>query len=313
MNDIKFYNFELKLLHIESVYSSVDWVTKLNDIGTFEAHFPRNSAVVKLCFENDYLVVVQGDLQAVITGKSLGKDFTVYGRTPNWILTKFVTPNFSTRNDTTENLALAIVKEAVGSTNKFLFYKAGGFRNKIDFWRNVYNPTFKVVSECMARENAGHRVWVNPKLGRWCYCATKPRDKKLIISKNNLNGYNFSYIEDFQNHVNGGFYEVVNEETGESTWNEIESEKTGLYNWMGVLGGDCLSEATQSLKSRKWSKDIKLDVKDIKFGVDYNVGDIVTIETEIGDFKRSEKKIVKEVNIWYENGNSGERPVFGDV
>lgn len=313
MNDITFYDFDFNPLCIENAYSSVDWVIKLNDIGTFEAHFPINSTVAKVCLENDYVVVTQGDLHAVITGKRAANDFTVYGRTPNWILTKFITPNFTGRNGTIEALSYEIVREAVHSTGRFLYYRVGGFKNKIDFWRNVYNPTFKVISECLARENAGHKVWFEPSSRKWCYKAIKPRDRGLVISKNNLNAYNITYSEDFQNHVNGGFYEVVDEETGESSWQEIASDKTGIYKWMGILGGDCLTDATESLKTRKWEKDTKVDVKDLKYGVNYNIGDIVTICTEIGDFRKTEKKIVKEVNIWFENGNSGERPVFGDV
>ena len=50
--------------------------------------------------------------------------------------------------------------------------------------------------------------------------------------------------------MNGGFYEVINGETNESTWEEIASDKQGIYKWMGVLGGNSLSDAKDSLKQK---------------------------------------------------------------
>ena len=69
----------------------------------------------------------------------------------------------------------------------------------------------------------------------------------------------------------------------------------------------------KTVLSRKWKKDVKFDIKDFKFNKDYHLGDKVKVKTEIGDFKRYDEKYISAVNIWYENANSGEKPVFKDV
>lgn len=313
MADIWFYDFELNLLHIDSAYSSVDWLIKFNGIGTFEAHFPINSPVTKLCMEHSYLIAVQGENQAVITGKKAASDLTLYGRTPNWFLSKRVTPKFSKMDNSPEYIAKTYVAKAMADVSNFKLMRTTGFTKNIKFWRNVYNPTIKVVSECLERVNAGHKMWFDFNEKKIVYRAIKPKETGLIISRTNLNAQNISYTEDFQNCANGGFYATTDETTGETTWTEIASDKTGLYRWIDVLGGDNEPDAQASLKTRKWEKNIKFDVRGLKYGVDYILGDIVTVKSEFGGYRRSDKKQITEVNIWYENGNSGEKPVFSDI
>lgn len=313
MEDIKFYDFELNLLHIDNAYSSVDWLLKFNGIGTFEAHFPINSPVTRLCMENEYLVAVQGDKQAVITGRKAASDLTLYGRTPNWFLSKRVTPNFTLMYYSPEFIAKKLVEAAMADVSNFELIRTSGFTDRIRLWRNVYNPTIKVISDCMGRVSAGHKMWFDIGEKKLKYCGIKPADTGLIISRTNLNAQNLSYTDDFQDSANGGYYAVTDETTGELTWTEIASGKTGIYRWMEVLGGDNEYDAKASLKSKRRKKDVKFDVRGLKYGKDYELGDIVTVKSEFGGYIRSERKQITEVNIWYENANAGEKPVFSDT
>lgn len=313
MADIKFYDFELNLLHIDNAYSSVDWLLKFNDIGTFEAHFPINSPVTRLCMENEYIIAVQGDNQAVITGKKASSDFALYGRTPNWFLSKRVTPNFSQMYYSPEFTAKQLVAAAMADVSNFKIVRTSGFTTKIRFWRNVYNPTIKVVSECLARVSAGHKMWFDISEKKLKYCAVKPAQRNIIISRTNMNALNITYTDDFQDSANGGYYQVTDETTGEMTWTEIASDKTGLYRWVQVLGGDNEYDAEASLKTKKRKRNVTFDVRGLKYGTDYALGDVVTVKSEFGGYRRTDKKQITEVNIWYENGNSGEKPVFSDT
>lgn len=313
MNDIRVYDFDFNLIHIENTFSSVDWVLKFNDIGTFEAHFPINARIVDIAMKNNYLIVAQGDKQAIITGKSAFSDFTLYGRTPNWILSKRVTPNFTGMSGTIESISATIVRRAFSDIDNFVVNNVDGFTNSINFWRNVYNPTSKVVSECLDREKAGHNVYLDFENKNWVYHAIKGRDTTTLFSEGKLNVYNIQYAEDFQEYVNGGFYEVIDAETGENTWEEIQSAQTGIYKWMGVLSGNTLSDANDSLATRKWNKNIKFETKGMKFDKDYFLGDRVDVKMKIGQFERTDKKYISAVNIWYDNANSGEKPVFADL
>ena len=73
MEDLRFYDYEFNLRHIEPLAESVNWQMYYNGIGQFEAYFSYDSDVVALLTSEPYLVVVQGERQALITGFCAGK------------------------------------------------------------------------------------------------------------------------------------------------------------------------------------------------------------------------------------------------
>ena len=88
MKDIRFYDFDFNLVYIISDWISLNWELKYNGVGTFELQLPPLSGIIQFLEEQEHLVAVQGDRQAIITGRRLEDDITIYGRTPNWLLTK---------------------------------------------------------------------------------------------------------------------------------------------------------------------------------------------------------------------------------
>ena len=89
MEDVRLYDFEFHLLHIEHDIVSSNWSFRENDTGTFELHFPIASRLTALAMNAPYLVAVQGEKQAIITGRQLAKEGVLYGKGCNWILTRF--------------------------------------------------------------------------------------------------------------------------------------------------------------------------------------------------------------------------------
>ena len=85
MQDIRVYDFEFNLLHIENRYISSNFDLMYNDVGSTEYHFPIQSDILPVIMENDYLVLIQGDKQSIVTGKKITSDLAVIGRTCNWI------------------------------------------------------------------------------------------------------------------------------------------------------------------------------------------------------------------------------------
>ncbi|MBE7053745.1 MAG: hypothetical protein E7391_05650 [Ruminococcaceae bacterium] len=311
MDDIRFYDFDFNLLNIENKASYINWTIKYNGIGTFEAHFPIKSKILKTALETDYLIAVQGENQAIITGKQANEKLVLYGRTPNWLLTKRVTPKFSKITGTPEEISRNIVEDAFSDVENFKTEKYENSFEKINFWRNVYNPTEKVVKECLDRIGAGHMVIADVKNKNWIYKMQMGKVRDLIISSTNKNAYNETYTEDFQDHVNGGWYEsYAEDDSGSSQWMYIESDKEGIYKWIGVLGGQSESEAKDSLNSREWEKEISLETKDVKYKKDYFLGDTVKLKVCFGNFKTTISKKVKGVKMEYENGIYTENPIF---
>lgn len=311
MRSIRFYSFNFELLQIENKFTYVNWTKKYNGVGTFEAHFPITTKILKLVLENEYLLAVQGENQAIITGKQVGDKLVLYGREPTWLLTKRVTPKFSKVTGTPEEICADIVTEAFSDVENFVVERYANEFEDINFWRNVYNPTEKVVSECLDRVGAGHLVKADIQNKKWIYKMYMGSEKPLVISSANKNAYNEAYTEDFQDYVNGGWYEsYLNDESGTSEWKYIESDKTGIYKWIGVLSGTSESEAKSSLDSRKWKKEISLETKNIKYGTDYLLGDTVKVQVCFGNFKTTISQKIKGVEIIYENGIYTENPMF---
>ena len=65
MNDIRIYDFEFNLLHIEPEVMSAYWILLYNDIGTFEGTFPLSSDICDVIMKNKYLFLIQGNFQAL--------------------------------------------------------------------------------------------------------------------------------------------------------------------------------------------------------------------------------------------------------
>ena len=311
MDDLRFYDFNFNLLEIENKAIYINWTIKYNGVGSFEAHFPLKSKILKTVLENDYLILMQGENQAIITGKQANEKLVIYGRTLNWLLTKRVTPKFSKITGTPEEIARNIVNDAFFDVKNFKTEKYENTFEKINFWRNVYNPTEKVVSECLDRIGGGHMIFADIKNKNWVYKMQMGKERPLIISSTNKNAYGETYTEDFQDHVNGGWYESYeNDEEGNGVWTYIESDTEPIYKWIGVLGGQCESEAKDSLKTRAWEKEISLETKDVKYKKDYFLGDTVKLKVCFGNFKKTIAKKVKGVKIEYENGIYTENPMF---
>ncbi len=320
--DIRFYDFEFNLLWIEHKIISTDWYIKYNGIGTFEGHFELNGNKVRTAFENDYIVAVQGDFQAVITAKQIcGNELILYGRTVNWLLSKRVTPNFSTYRleigINAEDIARWAVENAFADVENFVIADKVGLDCDKHFWRNVYNPTSEVVADCLDNACAGHELKFDRDTKTWVFRIYKGTELPLIISVENKNVYAMEYSEDIQNYCSQGWYEkIVSGDDGEeSVWQKLDSgsEKSGIYRWEGVLSGGSESEALSALKGKKRKKDCEAACSDLRYGADYALGDVVRVQFEFGEYKVSEKKRIVGVKVWSENNNCGEMPVFADV
>lgn len=98
MKDIRIYDFEFNLLCIMTDVISSEWHLQYNAVGSYEGHFRLRDRISGVILSHKYIVIVQGDLQAVCTGKIVSdEELTVCGRTVNWILTRRIMPPFKAR------------------------------------------------------------------------------------------------------------------------------------------------------------------------------------------------------------------------
>lgn len=320
VDDIRIYDFGFNILAQTNRFTSTSWAVKYNAVGTLEAHFPLTGDVVPLIMSNNYLVITQGNNAAIITGRQAGADFAVFGRTCNWLLSKRVTPDFDQLTGTVEALTRGFVQTAFADVDNFVLGDQIGLTNTINFWRNTYNPTLDVVSDCLANDGAGHRVVFDPARQQWIYEVQKGVELPLIISEANKNVCDTEITDDCLDYCTGGWYEQQTEaaegETApEPQWVYLpgDTSKTGIYRWECTLSGGNESEAKSSLQAKKRNSQTSVKSNSLLCGKDYNLGDIVRVQIQKGQYQTTVKKRITGVNIRYAQGNTGEQPAFEDL
>lgn len=387
MEDIRFYNFEGRLLAIVHDAVTVSWRICYNDIGSFEAHFSLHSSFVSEIAQQPWLVAVQGELQAIITGRQIGEELVLYGKTPNWLLTKRVIPPFVTGDIAADTQGEVTVSKVVQWVFSQCFddqdpvvqeQDEGGFsQEQIVFWRNTANSAFEVIRDCAQRDRGGHRIVFDPSEGNWRFQLYKGRERELFLSEDNRNAYETVYSEDIIDLADAGWYgrelnsrgdydPVENRpplkdgcpenfgkyyrisqagsrfgltmgegdyllcDTPQGQWRVADGEEiqqldciwlklqgpkenSGIYRWDSVLDAQTQSSAEAELKEKKKNQEITLVTRDVLYGREYGLGDIVRVQKSSGGVHLVQTKQIEAVNIWYEQGNSGQQPEFGEV
>nr|DAZ25996.1 MAG TPA: hypothetical protein [Caudoviricetes sp.] len=330
MEDTRIYDFEFKLLHIENNAVSLNWTLYYNDIGVYEGHFPQSPDLVKTVFGNDYLVVIQGDKQAIITGKQLENgECILYGKTVNWILSRRICRAFKTSEWTTdkdvESIARYVVSQGFEDEIKSGVFALGekiGMVAPEDyyFWRQKPQQCIEIVKGCLDDGNAGHRVTYDITNRQWIFTVYKGCSIYLLVGQGQKNAYNVKYSKDIQNYYTSGIYEQQSEtvegetppDEGQTVWNEIQgdADKQGIYRWQAVLNGNNPSESSSDLKSKKILETATATLYNLEYGKDYMLGDTVKLQLEFNGFRHTVSRRITGVTMWYEANNIGQEPIF---
>lgn len=312
MNDLRFYTFDFQLVAVAGDAVSINWSISYNAVGTFEARFAKNSALVALLAPHDYLVVMQGEDSAIITGRTITDAFNLYGRTCNWLLTRRVTPTFKQRTGTPSVLAHAFVEEAFSDVAEMVAgNRCGG--EEIKFWRNTYHSVEEVVADCLDRQSLGHRVRFCPDEACWRFDVYGGEERALTLSGENKNVTAVTTQDDCLDYYSGGWFEKVDEDAPESSeWIFVEkdADKTGIYRWECVLSAEDASTAKSDLALKTWERCLRATTKTLRRGTDYHLGDVLRVQLTLGAFHRSARCRVVGTHLWQEAADCGEEPIL---
>ena len=204
MNDILIYDYEFNLLHIEPDVLSAYWILNYNDIGTFEGTFPLSSGIADVVMKNKYLILVQGEHQALVTAYLADKVLTVYGKTPNWILSRRTYPAFKTSEMTDLSdlkigtIVTHIVSDAFADVENFTCADLTNVETEEHFWRNTRNAVSDIVKEGLSEYSLGHRVRLDIPNKKWIFEVYAGEELPLIVSEANRNLTKVSVSDDAQ-------------------------------------------------------------------------------------------------------------------
>lgn len=99
-----------------------------------------------------------------------------------------------------------------------------------------------------------------------------------------------------------------------AVWVHIENESvTGAAKWETVLSGTKThDDAIKELQRNNACHETEAEVKDVIYGEDYSLGDIVRVQFEVGTFRKTEKKRVAAVNIYEDVDKAGVIPILSE-
>ncbi len=220
MNDIRIYDFDFNLLHIEHNIKSAYWTVYYNGIGTFEGTFPLSGALIDVLFHEKYLFLTQGALQAIITGKTADGQITVYGKTPNWILSRRTVPAFKTsemESEAYEDVVKYVLETAFPeefASELILTNMVQSDKPAEHFWRNTRNPASDVIRDKLDDLLLGHRVVLDTAEKKWRLELYEGADRPYIVSEANRNVTNVTLSEDMQDFAACGWYRKETKDKG---------------------------------------------------------------------------------------------------
>ena len=314
---LRFYDFEFNLIHIEPRFVSSSWSIRHSAPGTFEAHFPIESEVLSVVAQNKYLVAVQGDFAAIVTGYDTHDDFAVYGRTCNWILSKRIVLPFEEISDNGGSIAYRLVSDAFGDVSNFIS-ESVSVGEAITFSKQNPATVLDAVTDCLAQVSLGHEVRFDIENKQWVFKVTASKQNDLVISESLKNASDTAITADILDRADCGYYEKRTEAADGSTTQSYEylcnsDVASGIYRWEALLSGSSESEGKSSLMTKKENSTLTLNTHDILYGTDYSLGDIVRVQFTKGALKKTEKKRICGVDIQYKNAEKFEQPVFEEV
>lgn len=328
MEDIRIYDTDFNLCHIENNVISSNWTVHFNSVGNFEIHTLANTDTAEIILsqmdisENRLPIIVQGDLQGVVTGVRLSDDFAIYGRTLNWFLARKIVPKFISRDlpvvCNPEDIANYLVLQAFSDQKNFVTGDKAGLLDIDTFWRNTYNPLNEVVSDVLAIQNAGHRVVFDLKNKCWVFEILPPTESKILLSEANLNAFGSEYTYSIDGYCSACWYEqeqdFVNGEFLEPVWTKlVKDKKVGIFSSEYVASATVESEAKSLLDAKKVKSEIVTGVNGLLFGEDFGLGDILRVQFINGKIARTEWKQISGVNLGWENGSESREIILKDI
>ncbi len=384
MKDVLFYDFDFNLLADFPRAISINFTQNYCGYGTAELHFSlAETELITLLEENPYVFFRVGESSAIITGWKIGEDVAVFGRTPEWLLTKRGVTEFSEENITPEKIARTAVRSSAGD-----FVTLGeieGVGTSQNYSTNKVRVLYDVVCEVLGAQGLGFRLTPDIETKQFVFSVYSGQKSLCMISPSNRTAYDVTYAVEKQDMVTksgwyeqkytymGGwdaynnspslsnnnveniyrFYEITSEtnyqsgsryypveqfgftctkgwyiycDTEDGVWKITNvkpdtvwvylnnSSETGSKRWDVVLSGiKTKTEALAEISQMKRKNRSENETKGIEYGRDYCLGDIVTVQTELGDFKKVEKKRVTSVSVYYDIDKSGVTPMLSGL
>lgn len=339
---IQLYDFNYNLLAECDRAFLREWDLKFNGIGTFEGSFERNGEFSRVMTENENVILTDGQKQAICVAYKLDDKLHIYGRTPEWLLSKRVVLPFKSRElcgasfCPPEQIVIKLLESAyvtpkiVNKSGTVSGTNTAKISNEIIipelpqsvamnryFWRNAANPLSEVIFDLCKIANCGCRLRFCPEERCWKFEFVKGRELDIIISKSLKNAYDMSYQESVLKKARDGYFQIGSEDEEGRNYgciSQTSDNGAGLLYWEEVLASASgESEAESELEKCVQKISLDCEVINAEYEKDYILGDILRVQAEFGNIRHTLKRRVDGVSIVINANGKSTKPSFTDV
>ncbi len=241
LGDIKIYNKDFELIAIIPQFISSYWELKFCGYGSGEIQFEKDDELVSMLYDNEYLFLVQNDIQSIITGYTIGKVCTVFTRTLEWLLTKFIVKEVTPA----QNLSKTIenILSALPQSFNLKFCGIDDSCDMSDYTFYEMTDIYSAITECITDEKTGFSFNANFHNKSFTFSLKQAQENEdIVLCDEYKTSYDSEHIHDIQNRVAGACY--YHQVTYMGKWNptvnepqiRITPENYGKYYVVSVDG-----------------------------------------------------------------------------
>ena len=279
-DDLMIYNKDFELLAILPKYLSVNWEIKFCEFGLGEIEIERTNEIVNLLTENKYLFVFQGEIQSLVTGYKIGETVTIFTRTLEWLLTKFVVPDFTVVEliNKVENTTWTVSKLCKYIVTKYLPESveievkepSPDESDLKDFVLDKASDMHSVIKLVMADKKYGFKFYRDLENKRFVF-------EVLLASENNdvmlCDEYKTSYESEYN-------FDIQEEITGAAFYKNV----TNMGSYSASLNSPNLD-----ITPENFGKYYTVTDGGVRMGLSLKAGDIILCKDRDGSFTIVEK------------------------
>lgn len=307
MDDIYFYDFDLTPLYIlspETGYMFVNAKQELRGSGSCQLTFKDKELEKLVRAAPEGIIVRWRGFWGVVSDYNFTdlKD-TLYGEHLNVVLYKAVIPK-----QTFDGNLEILIKSLISEFYPWLSFAAeqGVTYPSVTYEMTSYQNGDSIIKELCKRANVGYEVFIEGRAFK--FRLITPGKNPLMLSENNLNAYEFTEDFDGKTVAFGGWYEEEQAE-GEPVWKYIKTaDKTGIHKQDIVLKAKNKADAESELEGSIGTRKLSCKTKNISYGIDYKLGDIVRIQSDA-----TVTRTVTAIERYLENGAYRENPAFEEL
>lgn len=151
--------------------------------------------------KNRNLLFVSGENVAIVTGWKIGEDIAVFGRTPEWLLTKRGVAPFSYEQLTAEEIVRNVVTEYAGDFT--VLGDALGMEIVQDYSIERVRTVHDIICDLLEPEGLGFVVEVDFSAKTFIFKVISGTEKRVLLSVSNRTAFNQVYLVEKQDAASG--------------------------------------------------------------------------------------------------------------